>query len=79
MPFPGVSEPVAPGRPTSSTDDGSGLTPASWPKVLPAAGSTFGHVHGAEIGYEPAADPSSVDEVGRPGVPHNHGEGTLNR
>ena len=45
----------------------------------PAAGSTFGHVHGAEIGYEAAPDPSSVDEVGRPGVPGNRGEGTLNR
>src|SRR3712207_43659 len=48
----------------------------------PAAGTTFGHVHGAEIGpdviadrdrnaYHEAPDPSSVDEVGRPGVPHN--------
>ncbi|MGY1619780.1 uracil-xanthine permease family protein [Geodermatophilus sp. SYSU D00691] len=34
----------------------------------PAAGSTFGRVHGAEVGYE-APDPSSVDEVGRPGTP----------
>ena len=34
----------------------------------PAAGTTFGHVHGAEIGYEAAPDPSSVDEIGRPGV-----------
>src|SRR4051812_3034629 len=46
---------------------------------VPASGSTFGHVHGAELGYEPAPDPSSVDEIGRPGVPHSHGEGTLNR
>jgi uracil-xanthine permease len=30
----------------------------------PAAGTTFGHVHGEEV----PADPSSVDEVGRPGV-----------
>ena len=30
----------------------------------PAAGTTFGHVHGEEV----SADPSSVDEVGRPGV-----------
>jgi uracil-xanthine permease len=36
----------------------------------PAAASSLGH-HGAP-------DPSTVDEVGRPGVP-NHGEGTLNR
>jgi uracil-xanthine permease len=44
----------------------------------PAAGTTFGHVHGAEIGYEAAPDPSSVDEVGRPGVTGSHtpGEGT---
>jgi hypothetical protein len=41
----------------------------------PAAGTTFGHVHGDEV----SADPSSVDEVGRPGVPTNRGEGTLNR
>src|SRR5919107_216744 len=31
----------------------------------PAAGTTFGHVHGDEV----SPDPSSVDEVGRPGVP----------
>ncbi|RBY92537.1 uracil-xanthine permease family protein [Blastococcus sp. TF02A-30] len=31
----------------------------------PAAGTTFGHVHGEEV----SADPSSVDQVGRPGVP----------
>jgi uracil-xanthine permease len=41
----------------------------------PAAASTFGHVHGDDE----LPDPSSVDEVGRPGVPHNHGKGTLNR
>src|SRR3954464_10027159 len=43
----------------------------------PAAASTFGHVHGAEE----MADPSSLDELEaeRRGVPHNHGEGTLNR
>jgi hypothetical protein len=65
----------------------------------PAAGTTFGHVHGEEAlltgGHEvtgtgadarrgdtplrESPDPSSVDEVGRPGVPHNHGEGTHNR
>jgi uracil-xanthine permease len=44
----------------------------------PAAGTTFGHVHGEET-LTGGADPSSVDEVGRPGVPHNHGEGTHNR
>ncbi|WNV75833.1 uracil-xanthine permease family protein [Geodermatophilus sp. DSM 44513] len=39
----------------------------------PAAGTTFGHAHGA--------DPSSVDEGGRPGVPGTRtpGEGTLER
>ncbi|MCW2704904.1 MAG: uracil-xanthine permease [Blastococcus sp.] len=37
--------------------------------------SSLGHT-GAELG---GADPSSVDEVGRPGVPSNRGEGTLNR
>ena len=37
--------------------------------------STLGHT-GAELG---GADPSSVDEVGRPGLPSNRGEGTLNR
>jgi uracil-xanthine permease len=59
----------------------------------PAAGSTFGRVHGDEeaalVGghevsesgadYAGGSDPSSVDEIGRPGVPRNHGEGTLNR
>ena len=53
----------------------------------PAAGTdTFGHVPRLGRGQRP--DPSSVDEVGRPGVPHtagstrvphNHGEGTHNR
>src|SRR5919112_399116 len=45
--------------------------------VHPAAGSTFGHVHGDEE----MPDPSTVDEVGRPGVTGRHtpGEGTLNR
>jgi uracil-xanthine permease len=57
------------------------LAPAEMREALtreglhPAAGSTFGHVHGDEL----LPDPSTVDEVGRPGVPHNHGEGTLNR
>jgi uracil-xanthine permease len=42
----------------------------------PAAGTTFGHVHGDEV----SPDPSSVDEVGRPGVPgRTPGEGTLPR
>jgi uracil-xanthine permease len=56
---------------------------------VPESGSSLGH-HGAPIGLSkgPAGgyaderggtDPSSVDEVGRPGVPRNHGEGTLNR
>jgi uracil-xanthine permease len=31
----------------------------------PAAGTTFGRIHGDEV----SPDPSSVDEVGRPGVP----------
>src|SRR4051812_40913243 len=35
----------------------------------------FGHVHGDEF----TPDPSSVDAVGRPGVPGDRGEGTLNR
>jgi hypothetical protein len=57
------------------------LAPAEMREALrreglhPVAGSTFGHVHGDEL----LPDPSTVDEVGRPGVPHNHGEGTLNR
>src|SRR4051794_32827311 len=42
----------------------------------PAAGSTFGRIHGGE---EDLPDPSSMDEVGRPGVPHDRGQGTLNR
>ncbi len=43
----------------------------------PASVSTFGHVHGEEV----SPDPSSVDEVGRPGVTDGRtpGEGTLNR
>jgi xanthine/uracil permease len=42
----------------------------------PASVSTFGHVHGDEV----SPDPSSVDEVGRPGVPgRTPGEGTLPR
>jgi uracil-xanthine permease len=57
------------------------LAPAEMREALrreglhPSAASTFGHIHGDEI----TPDPSTVDEVGRPGVPHNHGEGTLNR
>jgi uracil-xanthine permease len=56
---------------------------------VPESGSSLGH-HGAPVGRHdgPAGgyaderggtDPSSVDEVGRPGVPDNRGEGTLNR
>jgi len=59
----------------------------------PISGTTFGHIHGAEIGPDALAagrdgtplrespDPSSVDEVGRPGVTGSHtpGEGTHNR
>jgi xanthine/uracil permease len=41
----------------------------------PAAGSTFGTVHGDEV----TPDPSTVDEVGRPGVTGSTTEGTLNR
>jgi xanthine/uracil permease len=57
------------------------LAPAEMKEALaregmhPASGTTFGRIHGAED----MPDPSSVDQVGRPGVPHNHGEGTLNR
>ena len=59
------------------------LAPAEMKEALaregrhPAAGTTFGHVHGDEV----SADPSSVDEVGRPGVPGGHtpGEGKHNR
>jgi uracil-xanthine permease len=40
-----------------------------------ASGSTFGRVHGDEV----SPDPSSVDQVGRPGVPGSTTEGTLNR
>src|SRR4051794_387262 len=52
----------------------------------------FGHVHGAEpvfagghevsetgADYAGGSDPSSVDQIGRPGVPRDRGEGTLNR
>src|SRR5215218_5962086 len=57
------------------------LAPAEMREALareglhPAAGSTFGRIHGEEE----LPDPSSVDEVGRRGVPRNRGEGTLNR
>jgi uracil-xanthine permease len=50
----------------------------------PSAASSVGH-HGTEGpagGYadeQGGTDPSSVDQVGRPGVPHSHGEGTSNR
>ncbi len=67
------------------------LAPADMKEALlregthPAAGSTLGHA--AMGGHEVTAtgadsrtpDPSSVDEVGRPGVPRDRGEGTLNR
>src|SRR5688500_789809 len=75
------------------------LAPADMKEALlregrhPAAGTTFGHVHGEETLLTDAAgrrgqtplrespDPSSVDEVGRPGVPGGHapGEGKHNR
>src|SRR5688500_1369623 len=75
------------------------LAPADMKEALlregrhPAAGTTFGHVHGEESLLTDAAarrgetplrespDPSSVDEVGRPGVPGGHapGEGKHNR
>src|ERR1700712_3646238 len=42
---------------------------------VPARGSPFGRVHGDEV----SPDPSSVDQVGRPGVPGSTAEGTLNR
>ncbi|NEK60017.1 nitrate reductase [Geodermatophilus sabuli] len=57
------------------------LAPADMKAALTREGtsldsaSTLGHTHDQFGG----ADPSSVDEVGRPGVPHNRGEGTLNR
>jgi uracil-xanthine permease len=50
----------------------------------PSAASSLGH-HGTEGpagGYADergGTDPSSVDEVGRPGVPHSHREGTSDR
>jgi uracil-xanthine permease len=45
--------------------------------AIPSSGTTFGHIHGDEE----LPDPSSVDEVGRPGVPGTHtpGEGKHNR
>ncbi len=45
--------------------------------MIPASGTTFGHIHGDEE----MPDPSSVDEVGRPGVTGRHtpGEGKHNR
>jgi uracil-xanthine permease len=59
------------------------LAPAEMKEALareglhPASGTTFGHIHGAEE----LPDASSVDEVGRPGVPGTHtpGEGKHNR
>ena len=59
------------------------LAPAEMKEALareglhPAAGSTFGRIHGDEE----MPDPSSLDELEgeRAGVRHNHGEGTLNR
>jgi uracil-xanthine permease len=48
----------------------------------PAAGSTFGRVHGAEVGFVEAPDPPSMDEVDqldRPGVPGSTRQGTLDR
>jgi uracil-xanthine permease len=43
--------------------------------AVAASGSTLGRIHGDEE----MPDPSSVDQVGRPGVTGAHGEGTLNR
>jgi uracil-xanthine permease len=45
--------------------------------AIPSSGTTFGHIHGAED----MPDPSSVDEVGRPGVTGGHtpGKGKHNR
>jgi len=57
------------------------LAPAEMREALareglhPAAGSTFGTIHGDEV----TPDPSTVDEVGRPGVTGSTTEGTLNR
>jgi hypothetical protein len=59
------------------------LAPAEMKEALareglhPASGTTFGHIHGAEE----LPDASSVDEVGRLGVPGTHtpGEGKHNR
>jgi uracil-xanthine permease len=48
------------------------LAPAEMKESLLREGSEAGAGHDV-------ADPSSVDEVGRPGVPHNRGEGTLSR
>jgi xanthine/uracil permease len=54
------------------------LAPAEMREALtregthPAAGSTFGHVSGAEIGYEAASDPSSLDEVESQRTPHTN-------
>ncbi len=60
----------------------------------PAAATTFGHIHGAEVGPEAtlgtgrdatplreSPDPSTVDEIGRPGVTGGNtpGEGNPNR
>jgi len=41
----------------------------------PDSEAGFGSIHGDEF----APDPSTVDQVGRPGVPRDRGEGTLNR
>jgi uracil-xanthine permease len=59
------------------------LAPAEMREALlregphPASGSTFGHVHGAEVGV----GASSADQAGRPGVPGGStpGEGTRNQ
>src|SRR5215212_3110749 len=41
----------------------------------PDSEAAFGHVHGDEF----TPEPSSVGTAGRPGVPHDYGQGTLNR
>jgi uracil-xanthine permease len=43
----------------------------------PAAGSTFGRVHGAEVGFTEAPDPSSLDEVEGQRTAHSNRSGTL--
>ena len=57
------------------------LAPAELKEALllegarPDSEAGFGSIHGDEF----APDPSTVDQIGRPGVPRDRGEGTLNR